>query len=187
MKNLLTGLILVLILLAPVSCAPAVSESEVEQERPTLAEEEEKELALKGILHVSTVEEASRIAGYPVATPTFLPEDFHRSDIAVLQPLFGNWPRHVEQHWAWQQDSSIRLVLIQDPKLEEIASGHPAEVCGVPGQRALLEADPNHGRPHPLLAIFWRDDDMAYVVNGTLVEPLTEEILHKIACSVRVE
>ena len=187
MKKLIIGLMLAVLLLVPVSCAPAVSELEVEEEEPSLTEEEEKELALKGILHASTVEEASRIAGYSVATPAFLPEGFHRSDIAVSQLLFGNWPRIVEQHWGWQEDSSICLVLIQDPKLEGVAGGEPAEVCGVPGQRALLEADLGHGRPHPLLAFFWRDDDVAYVVNGTLAGPLTEEILLKIACSVRIE
>jgi len=71
--------------------------------------------------------------------------------------------------------------LIQDPSLAAIGGGEKAEVCGIPGERKVLDAASN--RP-AILALFWRNGDMAYVLTDTLKGTLDEETLQKVASSV---
>ena len=182
MKRLIIGLMLVICLLVPISCT--------EEEKPTLTEEQKELWVERGVLPVSTIEEASRLVGYPVATPTFLPTgylagDFQLNQLGMPPHLGGEWgdgPRAVERQWTWARDPEIRFVLIQFQGTEESVRGEPSEVCGRPGKREFFEAE--KGLEYPLLVLNWWDGDMVYSVGGSLGGPLTEEILHKIACSV---
>jgi len=199
MKKLIIGLILVILLLVPVSCAPAATESEVEEEgltqaeeeeKPTLTEEQQELWVERGVLPVSTIEEASRLVGYQVATPTFIPEGFLPGDFELNQlgfppQLGGEWgdgKRVVQRQWTWSGDRKIRFLVMQFQGTEESVDGEPSEVCGRPGKRQFFEAE--KGREYPLVVLHWWDGEMVYSVSGLLGGPLTEEILHKIACSV---
>lgn len=180
---------LVICLLVPISCTTEASESEVEEEKPTLTEEQKELWVERGVLPVSTIEEASRLVGYPVATPTFLPTgylagDFQLNQLGMPPHLGGEWgdgPRAVERQWTWARDPEIRFLLIQFQGTEESVRGEPSEICGRTGKREFFE----EGREYPLLVLHWWDGDMVYSVGGSLGGPLTEEILHQIACSVQ--
>ncbi|GAI49257.1 unnamed protein product [marine sediment metagenome] len=54
MKRLIIGLMLVICLLVPISCTTEASESEVEEEKPTLTEEQKELWVERGVLPVST-------------------------------------------------------------------------------------------------------------------------------------
>ncbi len=201
MKRLIIGLMLVILLVVAVSCAPAATESEVEEEgltqaaeeeELTLTEEQQEEWVERGCLTVSTIEEASRLAGYQVAMPTFIPEGYLHSDFVLNQlgfppQLGGEWGqarRAIEQQWTWPDDPKINILLIQYPGTDEDVSGEPIEICGRSGGREFFEA--GDGREYPLVVLDWRDGDMVYSLGGSLAGTLSEEILHQIACSVRV-
>jgi len=191
MKKLIIGLMLGMCLLVPISCTTEASKSEVEEEKPTLTEEQKELWVERGVLPVSTIEEASRLVGYQVATPTFIPEGFLPGDFELNQlgfppQLGGEWgdgKRVVQRQWTWLDDPKINILLIQHPDTDENVSGEPIEVCGHSGGREFFEAE--KGREHPLLVLHWWDGDMVYSLGGSLGGPLTEEILHEIACSVK--
>ena len=189
MKRLIIGLSLIMLLLVSISCASEDTESRNEEERPALTEEQEKQWSEKGTINVSTLEEASRLAGYSVATPSFIPEGFKYSELVVAQlglppELGGEWGDgtiNVMQGWSWPGYPAASLMLIQIPGKEQEGSGEPIDICGRPGWEKVHEAN---GRSHPLLQLNWYENDMRYSLAGTLVEPLTEEVILQIACSV---
>lgn len=173
--------------MASISCAPATTEPKVEEEGVTLTEEQKEQLAEKGFITVATVEEASRLAGYSVATPEFLPEGFRlHGQILVAQLGLGEWgtrKRHVDLMWSWPEGA--QLLLTQAPGIDVLAGREPTDICGRPGAKELFEA--GKGREHPLLVLHWQDGDMGYSLGGSIAGLLTEEILMKIACSVRTQ
>ncbi|MEE8370246.1 MAG: hypothetical protein V3S00_05705 [Dehalococcoidia bacterium] len=135
------------------------------------------------------MEEAAEIAGYSIAVPGFLPADFVQTDtIMVNQKSFGEaaW-KHVTQIWNWQGDPSVRFSLEQSPKPFTLGGEtEPIDINGVPGTRAALEAQPP-GRPHPMLILSWTHGDFTYLLNAILGEPLTEEMVLRIAASVEAQ
>ncbi|MFC2056707.1 hypothetical protein ACFLTO_03955 [Chloroflexota bacterium] len=161
-----------------------------EEELPTLTEEQQEIWVERGILTVSTIEEASRLVGFQAAMPTFIPEDFIPGGFAVNQlgfppQLGGEWGdgrRVVQQQWVWLGDSKISFLVVQFQGTEENVKGEPSNVCDHSGKRQFYEADNDH--EHPLLVLHWLDSGRVYSVGGFLGDPLTEEILYKIACSV---
>ena len=147
----------------------------------------------EGIWNVDTIEEASQITGYPVATPAFIPDGFQRGSRIMVSQLGAGlpedierpeFPKNVEQMWTWEEDDSVWFVLIQSPKEFGVGGTEPAEVCGSSGGKGLLEA--YHELPARLV-LAWNDGKLFYSLCGTLADPLTEEILLQIACSVGVD
>ena len=135
------------------------------------------------LMNIDTAEEASQIVGYRVVTPGFIPEGFkHSGNFAVL--MFPSGDYNVMQTWIFSDDPSVRLTFIQDPGLDGIGRGEPAEVAGVPGKRALAPAG-LYDRPYALLDLYWRDGAMAYAITGQLMGPIDEEVLGKVALSVK--
>ena len=192
MKGVIIGLILVMLLLVSMSCTTEETESKVEEEKLTLTEEQREEWVERGCLTVSTIEEASCLAGYQVAMPIFIPESYLLGDFVLNQMGFppqlgGEWGQAriaVERQWTWADDPKINILLIQHPGTDENVSGEAIEICGRTGGREFFEA--GNGREYPLVVLRWRDGDMVYSLGGSLAGTLSEEILHQIACSVRV-
>jgi len=211
------GLVLVMCLLMPVSCtcSPTTTQSEVQEQGPTvmavgkepgiyrsdpaepsppapgilgLTEEQQELWVERGVVPVATIEEASRMTGYQVATPGFLPVDylvgcFQLSQLGHPPQLGGEWGDGkivVHRNWSWQGPGGGSVFLNQFQGTEESVGGEPFEVCGYPGKREFHEAD----REYPLLVLHWWDGEMVYSLGGVLAAPLTEDVLLKIACSV---
>ncbi|HXG36627.1 MAG TPA: hypothetical protein VNL15_06640 [Dehalococcoidia bacterium] len=122
---------------------------------------------------VTSLEEATRLTGYPVATLDAPPE-FRRVVILVL-PASSRLPARVSQVWAWESDPSVGFDLYQDPGPGSPADGIPVEINGHPGLR--LES--------PGITLFWRDETFGYHLNVKLGGPLTEELAYKLAASGR--
>jgi len=147
MKRLIIGLMLLVCLLVPISCSTEASESEVEEEKPTLTEEQQELWVERGVLPVSTIEEASRLVGYQVAAPTFIPEglvpgDFELNQLGFPPQLGGEWgdgKRVVQREWVWSSDREIHFLVIQFPGTLENVQGEPSEVCGRSGKREFFE------------------------------------------------
>ncbi len=146
-----------------------------------------------GPWNVESIEEASEIAGYKVAFPAFIPEGFKRGKNIMIAQMGvpgltdpANFSRNVDIIWTWIEDDSVMFVLTQSAKKFSVGNAEPAEICGVTGGKGLLEADPDNDMPARLV-FGWNDGDLYYSLFGMLAGPLNEEILLRIACSVRVE
>ena len=160
--------ILFLILTACSSPSPQEPEPAAnEAEKPQL-EQMEKELAERGSLNVSTLEEAAEIAGFPVAIPAYLPEGFRRNSQIMISQLGaglpegmgGSRPKYIEIMWMWEEDSSIWFMLTQGEK--------------------EFQVSPSTDR----YSLGWNDGNRYYGLSGTLAGPLNEEVLNQIAGSV---
>ncbi len=164
-----------LIFLVP-ACGPEAGPEPVKPEQPDY-------------WNVESIEEASEIAGYQIAFPSFIPEGFQRGKSIMIGQLGvpgltdpAIFSRNVDIVWYWIEDDSVIFVLTQSDKKFGVGNAEPAEICGVTGEK---EADPD--RMPPRLTFGWSDGSLWYMFFGTLAGPLDEEILLRIACSVRVE
>lgn len=134
----------------------------------------------KSFVSVSSVEEATSIAGYQVSTPTFVPRGFQDTPEITVHDTNENIPKRVMQIWS-ADDKDVFLMLIQDPSLDSIDGGKETVVCGVSGESRFFEATSSR---LAMLALYWRIGDMAYCLTGTLKGTVDEETLQKVACSV---
>ncbi len=192
---LLAGCLFILSLMTTACASPAPDEPEPtldEAEKPQL-EQMEKELAERGVLNVSTLEEAAEIAGFSVATPAYVPEGFYRGSNIMVTQLGGGLPEdmkpkftaiNVEMSYYWQEDDSVMFMLTQTKHKFGIGGSEPTEICGGQGERKFQEADPQRRNPNPVLTLGWENDGRYYNITGILAGLLDEETLEKIACSV---
>jgi hypothetical protein len=144
----------------------------------------EDELYNKGFIKVDTLEQASQIAGYQVASPTFLPDYLRHNDVCISVYQLGDCPtRPIIQTWSSNDGEETRLHLISDPKVTRIAGGgEPTLVANSLGERACHGSE--YGLSKPMLCLFWRADDTTYTLCGNINFSLDEETMYKIANSV---
>ncbi len=150
----------------------------------TLTEAEKQMLEERGVLNTYSVEIASRVAGFTVFTPAYIPEGFNGGQFMVSKPVAGSPAKfdttNIQQAYTWSEDWTIMFSLVQAPHKFGVG-GEPVEVCGFPGERKLLPAE---GDRPASLTLAWSDGERFYSLYGTLAVPITEEVLHQIACSV---
>ena len=182
----------ILFLMTAACTSPAPEEPE-----PTLTETEKQQLdeqmAVQGGCNVDTLDKASYLAGFPVATPVYVPEDFYRRSNIMVTQLGGGLPEdmkpkftaiNVEISYYCQEDDSVGFMLTQTKHKVGIGGSEPTEICGGQGERKFQEADPQRRNPNPVLTLGWENDGRYYSITGTLAGSLDEETLEKIACSV---
>ena len=160
-----------------------------------LTEEEMRMLEEKGIANVASAEVASRIAGFKVAVPSYIPEGFHEGKFIVqlsgggmpeeLKPKFNN--TQVNQYYTWSGEKYPMFLLIQGPHKFGIGGSEPTEIRGSPGERRFTKADPEDETPYDKLALAWESDGIYYAIISVLGENLEEATLEKIACSVSID
>jgi hypothetical protein len=166
---------------------------------PLTLEEAEKQFKKTGSALVDTLEKASRLAGYQVATPSFIPEGFVLRDIDgqggvfdVHQPTFPapNAPVEVAQHYSQNTDPKAPrgpfFILTQSTTTGDVAGGTQTdiEINGHPGKRSLITSSGNN----PVsLGLSWREGKVLFMLQGTLQSPLDEATLLKVAESVSVK
>ena len=157
-----------------------------------LTEAEMRMLEEKGIANVASVEVASRIAGFKVAMPAYIPEGFRAGKFMVqlsgggmpeeLKPKFNN--TQVNQYYTWSGEKYPMFLVTQSPHKFGISGSEPAEICGRPGERTFTKAEPGDETPYDQLALGWESDGICYAIIALLGENLDEATLEKIACSV---
>ena len=161
-------------------CTSPVSEGQ----EPTLTEAEKQMLEERGVLNTHSVEIASRVAGFTVFTPAYIPEGFNGGPFMVSKTVAGSPAKfdttNIQQAYTWSEDLTIMFLQVQAPHKFGIG-GEPIEVCGFPGESKLLPAD---GDRPASLTLAWSDGERFYSLYGTLAGPVTGEVLHRIACSV---
>ena len=135
--------------------------------------------------NVSSFEEAECYAGYPIAVPTHLPDDFVRSETIVVNKMgTSDWEDvFVEHGWIVSGDPPYGFRLSQHTRKFSLGNGEPAVIDGVPGERQL---DPARSPDFPEgLTLLWKRGDYWFTVFGFLHGPVTEEFLLKVAASLQ--
>lgn len=160
-----------------------------------LTEVEMRMLEEKGIANVTSAEVASRIAGFKVAVPAYIPEGFRAGKFMVqlsgggmpeeLKPKFNN--TQVHQYYTWSGEKYPMFLVIQGPHKFGIGGGEPTEIGGRPGERKFTKANPEDETPYDQLALGWESDGRYYAIIAVLGENLEEATLEKIACSVGID
>ncbi len=156
-----------------------------------LTEEQIEKLQKTGIANVSSAEVASKIAGFTVATPAYVPPGFTAGTYGVVLsgggmqggfvPKFNN--TKVTQGFIWSENKRVIIMVTQGPAKFSLAGGEPAEVAGVPGERAFIKGD--SAFPYDKLAFGWGKDGMWFSLLGVLSRPLNEAELLKVAGSIQ--
>jgi hypothetical protein len=160
------------------------SEAVVKSDTPSSQLSPNEILNQKGFVQVTTIDDASKLVGFKVATPSSLPENFQLRSITVSQGKNVDIKR-TEQSWVSKDRESI-LVLYNAPKLQGIGEGEHIEKSGFVGDRAFFGVDSN--RKVPMVVLYWQGEkDMAYMLIGTMSDSLNEDILYKIALSVKTK
>jgi hypothetical protein len=160
-----------------------------------LTEDEIKMLEERGIANFDSVEVASKIAGFEVAVPAYVPDGFQPGKFSIsisgaglpesMRPKFNN--TKVQRVYTWQEDKDIMILLIQSPQQFSIGGGEPAEICGRPCERKFTEADPATGQPYNKLTLGWEKDYVYYALTGTLTGTFNEAEMEEMACSIGTE
>jgi hypothetical protein len=160
-----------------------------------LTEDEIRMLEERGIANVDSAEVASKIAGFEVAVPAYVPDGFQPGKFSIsisgaglpesMRPKFNN--TKVQRVYTRQEDRDIMILLIQSPQQFGIGGGEPAEICGQTGERSFSPADPANGQPYDKLTLGWEKNGVYYALTGTLTGTLDEAEMEKIACSIGVE
>ena len=133
---------------------------------------------------VSSYEEVECITGYPIYTPTNLPDGFIRAEQILVSKRgsdhFEN--RWVEHGWYIPGDPGAGFRLQQHSRPFGIG-GEPFTINGRLGERLLTH--PQYELP-PLLSFLWEEDGYWFTIWGFLDGPITEEFLLEVAASLEL-
>ena len=197
MKAKISCLLAIVLMLsvALASCGGGVPICELGGIAPITQAQNEALWEQRGIWYATTLEEASEVVGFTVVTPRFVPEDFCRGlyiDVhdpcAELREIFDcQIPMQVTQMWGWLEDEDLEpsqrafLMLIQSPG--SMGTGDLATEVG--GYPATIDYVGSQSNPPVIVTLHWEIDGMYFILIGTISGPITEEMIYKVAASVR--
>jgi hypothetical protein len=141
-----------------------------------------------------SAEQASEIAGFKVAEPSYVPEGYSGGKFTItrlgaglpeeMKPKFNS--TQVQRAYHYQNDQDTMILLVQMVHRFSVGGGEPTEICGRPAERAFTPADPQRV-PHDSLTFGWEIDGNYFSLTGWLNETLDEAALVKMACSICID
>jgi hypothetical protein len=144
----------------------------------------------KGSYNAETLEEASRIAGFTVVVPSYLPEGFERNRYILVLRLGGGLPDdmkpkfsavNVQQIWKNNSDSNVGIMLTQSQHKFGIGGDQEqVEIEGLLVTRSVTKTEPQ--RPNVTYA--WEKDGFYFSLFGYLEGTLNEAVMEKILGSI---
>jgi len=133
---------------------------------------------------VTSLEEASRISGLDIYSPSYIPERFVCGDtILVTYSGFRNSWR-VYRYWYYSDNNSIKFDLSKYNKLLGTAETTRIEINGRPVQRVVLQEFPDIPAT---LFYSWEKDGIFFSLSCKLAMPMDEDQLLKIAASIEAD
>jgi hypothetical protein len=160
---------------------------------PGLTDEEVQRWEEQGTANVDTLEKASALAGFKVATPDYIPSGFSRQKNIIVNRLGGGLPEGlrpahsaiiVQTFYFMKEDDSIIFFIQQTDGKMGIGGGEPAVVCGHQGEKQNLPADPRRKYTSEILILATEINGVHFSIYATLAGPLDEATIEKILCSV---
>lgn len=136
-------------------------------------------------VNAGSAQEASNVVGFPVASPTYIPDGFQGNSQYMIDTVGRpDWAfKTVTRTWALKSDPSVFFILTQSPKQFDIARGEPTEIEGNAGQKSVTQGI---GDQAPREALAWAQDNMFFVLTGTLRGPLDEQTMMHVVESVEL-
>jgi hypothetical protein len=131
--------------------------------------------------NASSLDDSSKIAGYQVKSPKWIPDNFKQDSIVVTQLLTDSKDqktRPTQIEWIGPDES--RIILVQLPG-GSVPRGEAVQVAGVTGVKLFYETV--SGRPS-VIALYWQGSDRMFCLGGMLTESLTQDQLLDIAASI---
>jgi hypothetical protein len=132
---------------------------------------------------VTSVEEASKIAGFPAATVSNIPDDLKKLDLyAVYEVKKGVW--EIAQQWGTPgKGPVVGLIQTVHGRLagEDLVAFTYKNISGV--RHFVPETDGNPGR----IDMFWKNGDVGYYLFANLTGSLDENTVMEIANTVVVK
>lgn len=169
----------------PRPAEPAPTEAEIQAAKDELAE--------RGSSSVFTLAAAEAVAGFPVGVPQYIPEGFYRQERIVINQLggglpaemqHGNRPIMVDTFYFWEEDEQVMFFIEQSNGNPSMANAEPTQLCGGTGEKGYQPADPQRKYPSENLNLGMRIGDYHFIMYATLADPLDEEEIEKIFCTI---
>jgi hypothetical protein len=160
-----------------------------------LTEQEIEALKERGTANVDSAEIASKIAGFKVAEPSYVPDGYTGEKFNVtlsgagmpeaLKPKFNDTT--VECIYSYHGETSTLIDLIQKVHRFSVGGSEPTEICGRPAERSFSPADPQSHFPGDRLTFTWEIDGNYFALTGVLGDTLDEAALIRMACSISID
>jgi hypothetical protein len=174
--------------------APATSTTQTDYPGLGLTDTEIQTLEQMGIANVDSAEIASRIAGFKVVVPAYIPEGYIGGKFMVtlsgaglpdnLKPKFNN--TMVERIYNYQNNPTTIIDLIQKVHQFSQLNSEPTEICGHPAGRYFAPADPKSAIKGDVVTYNWEINGNYFLLSGCLGATLDEATLVKMACSINL-
>lgn len=159
-----------------------------------LTDSEIQTLKEMGIANVDSAEVASKITGFKVVVPSFIPEGYTGGKFMVtlsgaglpdnLKPKFNNTT--VERIYNYQNNPGNIIDLIQKVYKFSQLNSEPTEICGRPAGRYFAPADPKSLIQGNFVTYNWEINGNYFLLSGWLGTTLDESTLVKMACSINI-
>ena len=152
----------------------------------------------RGAANVDSAEVASKIAGFKVVTPGFIPEFLRPMSKYIIQDHnAGLRSAGIEPKFQWidvtllyspeGEERAPLITLIQSTHKFNVGLGEQVEICGHPAEKQVIPTDPENGIPEPGLALGWESNGIWYYLTGTLTDTIDEAMLEKVLCSITTD
>jgi predicted small lipoprotein YifL len=149
----------------------------------------------RGIANVDSATVASKIAGFKVYEPSYVPEGYSGGKFTVslsgagmpeaLKPKFNN--TKIERIYSLRGDTNTIIDLIQTVNKLNVSGSEPVEICGHSAERSFTKADPKSPLKGDRLSFVWEIDGNYFLLSGWLNGTLNEAALVKMACSINID
>ena len=151
-----------------------------------------------GVANVESAEAAMILAGFEVATPSFIPASLHPiskymvSDhhaqlrSAGMEPEF-KWIDVTLLYAPEGNERNPSIIFIQSTHKFNVGLGEQVEICGHTVERQAIPADPENDIPEPGLTFGWESNGIWYHLAGTLTNAIDEATLEEVLCSITTD
>jgi hypothetical protein len=136
--------------------------------------------------NTTNVDEASNIAGYKIASPSYIPDGFKSASELMINKVgvSDSSFNAVTRVWEWTKDTSIHIILTQTPVHFDIGGGTAIEINGKTVQKAFIQ-DIDNPDISPELSFAWEQGGSYFELTGSINGPLNENTMQDIMASIK--
>lgn len=135
-------------------------------------------------LRVQSPQDAEGHVGFLPVTPSYLPKGWVANGIQV-NSIGDKSPKLFSvSHWNHPDASEFGMMLIQMPGSFDLGNAVNTTIDGTSVKRSLTPANPEGGRPYPLLSLQWSSGGYSYALTAKVSDTITESVLQKVIASM---
>lgn len=152
------------------------------------ADDEYTRIESKGkVWNAETIDEAENIAGYDIAIPGYIPEDFELGSTFMISELNSKYShKTVDLVYVYKEDPSYYILLSQSPVYFKIAGAASGKVGEDDMGQILRTESTKEGKPATFI-LSWHKGDTYYILDSAIIGSVDEGTLRKIAASIQLD